>query len=114
MRRKARRLALAAVLLCAAGCITVGRDFNSAELGWLQGSRTGKGEVYRMLGDPFRTGVDQGKITWSYGYYRYRVFGETCTRSTTAPRRDATRTTSPVCSPHRAASIAWISTRGSG
>ena len=32
------------------------------------------------LGDPFRTGVDQDKITWTYGYYRYRVFGETCTK----------------------------------
>ena len=24
--------------------------------------------------------MDQGKITWTYGYYRYRVFGETRTK----------------------------------
>ena len=80
MYKTARYLVLGAILICTTGCITIGKDFNSSDLGWLRSNTTDKGEIYRSLGDPFRTGVDQGKITWTYGYYRYRVFGETCTK----------------------------------
>jgi len=80
MHRTGMYLILAAALLYTGGCITVGRDFNSADMSWLRNNRTGKQEVYRMLGEPFRTGVDQGKITWTYGYYRYRALGETHTK----------------------------------
>jgi hypothetical protein len=80
VNKTARYLFLAAFLICTTGCITIGKDFNSSDLGWLHSNTTGKSEIYRNLGEPFRTGVDQGKITWTYGYYRYRVFGETCTK----------------------------------
>ena len=34
----------------------------------------------RILGEPFRVGVDAGQATWTYGYYRYRLFGPTHTK----------------------------------
>jgi len=80
MRRTAPHLILATALFCITGCITVGNDFYSAELRWLKSGTTTKQEVYRMLGEPFRTGVDQGRITWTYGYYRYSAFGQTRTK----------------------------------
>ncbi len=80
MRRRATHVLLAAGLLAVTGCVTAGRDFYSAELKWLKSGTTTRQEVYRMLGEPFRTGVDQGKITWTYGYYRYSAFGNTRTK----------------------------------
>jgi outer membrane protein assembly factor BamE (lipoprotein component of BamABCDE complex) len=79
MRRTVPYLILTAALVMT-GCVTVGKDFYSAELHWLKSDRTTKQEVYRTLGEPFRTGVDQGKITWTYGYYRYSAFGNTRTK----------------------------------
>jgi outer membrane protein assembly factor BamE (lipoprotein component of BamABCDE complex) len=73
-------LLLATALLAVTGCITVGRDFYSADLHWLKSGTTTRQEVYRILGEPFRTGVDQGKITWTYGCYRYSAFGDTRTK----------------------------------
>jgi len=80
MRRTVAYLLLTAALLCLAGCVSVGKDFYSTELKWLKSGTTTRQEVYRMLGEPFRTGVDQGKITWTYGYYRYSAFGNTRTK----------------------------------
>ena len=42
------------------------------------------------------------------------VLGEMFTRSTTVPRRDVTRATSPVRSPQRSASTSWMSISASG
>lgn len=75
---KGTQAAVAAVLL--AGCITVGRPFEATELQWLKAGETGKAEVLARLGTPFRIGVDAGDPTWTYGYYRYRVIGETTTK----------------------------------
>lgn len=64
---------LSAVL---AGCATVGHDFNSTQLTWLKLEETTKSQVLERLGDPFRVGIDSGDLTWTYGYYRYRLIGQ--------------------------------------
>jgi len=62
--------------LLSAGCATVGRDFDSTALGWMKAGETGKNELLEKLGQPFRVGVDSGDQTWTYGYYQYRLLGE--------------------------------------
>jgi len=69
---------LASALL--AGCATVGRDFDATKLSWLKAGETGKKDVLKELGDPLRVGVDAGDQTWTYGYYQYRVFGDSTTK----------------------------------
>ena len=27
-----------------------------------------------MLGDPWRVGIDNGNIAWTYGYYHFKLF----------------------------------------
>ncbi len=65
-------------VLC--GCITIGRDFISNDFSWIVPNKTTRKEVRTVLGEPFRAGVDSGLMTWSYGYYRYTLFGETKTK----------------------------------
>jgi len=72
--------ALVLISVLTAGCATVGRDFNSTGLSWIFAGQTGKGEILEKLGEPFRVGIDSGDPTWTYGYYRYRVFGESLTK----------------------------------
>ena len=62
------------------GCVTAGQNFRSDDLSWIVVNKTSQGEIQRILGEPFRVGVDAGSLTWTYGYYRYRLFGETRTK----------------------------------
>lgn len=67
-------------LLILGGCVTAGKSFRSDDLSWIVVNNTSQGEIQRVLGEPFRVGVDAGSLTWTYGYYRYRLFGETRTK----------------------------------
>ena len=62
------------------GCATMGKDFDSTSLSWLKAGETAKKDVLVKLGDPFRVGMDSGDQTWTYGYYKYRVFGDSETK----------------------------------
>lgn len=80
-RRKAFKPLLSAVamawLLLAglAGCATVGREFPVAEVSRIQVGVTTQNQVREMFGEPWRTGVEDGDRTWTYGKYRYTLLG---------------------------------------
>ncbi len=67
------RVAIASSLLV--GCATVGHNFDSTSLNWLHAGTT-KAQIEEKLGDPLRVGSDAGVPTWTYGYYEYRLFGD--------------------------------------
>ena len=64
---------VAAVVI--SGCATVGRDFSS-ELGWLKKDVTTQKNVVMVLGKPYAVGSATGSPTWTYGYYAYKLFGD--------------------------------------
>ncbi|HET7786119.1 MAG TPA: hypothetical protein VFL36_09115 [Myxococcales bacterium] len=66
------RAVLSALLM---GCAHVGSNFDATSLTWLH-QGTGKAEIEQKLGPPLRVGTDAGVPTWTYGYYEYRLFGE--------------------------------------
>ncbi len=61
------------------GCVTRGKDFSS-DLSWLRKNQTSQSEVQRLLGAPTAVGSSGGTPTWTYGFYNYRVFGESATK----------------------------------
>jgi len=61
-------------------CVSVGKNFPSEQFSWIQKNETDRKEVEKELGDPFRTGIDDGLLTWTYGYYRYSLCGQTKTK----------------------------------
>jgi len=79
MTRSWVALTLAPILACA----TVGRNFDATQLAWLQNGETTKEEVLKTLGPPWRVGVDSGQLTWTYGYYQYRAFGDSNSKDLT-------------------------------
>ena len=76
MKLPAVALAVALPLSCA----TVGRNFDSTQLSWLKNGDTTKANVLDKLGQPFRVGIDEGEPSWTYGYYKYRLIGDTNTK----------------------------------
>jgi hypothetical protein len=79
--RPALRAVLAALALCvAAGCLTVGKTFKVQGVQGLEIGKTTRDDVRKSFGEPWRTGVENGQRTWTYGHYRYAVFGTTMTR----------------------------------
>ena len=68
------------VSICLSGCMTVGANFPSEDFSWIVKGKTTRADAQRVLGEPFRVGVDSGQATWTYGYYRYRLFGPTYTK----------------------------------
>ncbi len=69
-------LTLAALVWVPAGCATVGRAFPVESVSRIRMNETTQDEVRALFGPPWRTGIEDGRVTWTYGRYRYRLFGE--------------------------------------
>ncbi|AMQ89237.1 hypothetical protein Q666_16310 [Marinobacter sp. ES-1] len=75
----ARHLKLAGMALLLAtlvGCATVGRDFATHNVDQIRIGETTRADIQDMFGEPWRTGVEDGKRTWTYGKYRWSAFGD--------------------------------------
>lgn len=57
------------------GCVTNGDEFRS-ETSWIKEGVTKQSDVKMLMGEPYSVGNSSGKPTWTYGYYRYRLFGK--------------------------------------
>ncbi|MFZ5564627.1 MAG: hypothetical protein ACOZBW_11295 [Thermodesulfobacteriota bacterium] len=68
------------VFLLATGCATVGKDFSSSAAETIVINKTTIDDIRNMLGEPWRTGIEDGLKTWTYGYYQYRLFGPSDTK----------------------------------
>lgn len=61
------------------GCATRGTNFSS-EVDWIKKGETTKEEIQRVLGNPYQVGSSSSLPTWTYGFYSYRLFGESYTK----------------------------------
>jgi len=70
---------LAIVLLTAlfiSGCASVGKPYPEHKVDEIQVGETTRAQIEEMFGAPWRVGLESGMTTWTYGHYRYRVFGD--------------------------------------
>lgn len=58
------------------GCATIGRNFDATQVKSISLGKTTQNEIRSMFGTPWRTGIEDGKETWTYGRYHYSIFGE--------------------------------------
>lgn len=75
-----RLFVLGLLLSLLAGCATVGRQFPVAPIAQIKIGQTSKEDLRNTFGEPWRTGVEDGQQTWTYGHYRYSAFGTEQTR----------------------------------
>jgi len=57
------------------GCATIGHSFPVESVSRLEIGKTTMDDVRRMFGTPWRTGLEDGQTTWTYGHYKYSLFG---------------------------------------
>ena len=79
-KRKIIAVFCGGLMLALVGCATVGRDFPVGPVAQIEKGVTTKTDVRAMFGNPWRTGVEDGRETWTYGHYRYSLFGDAKTR----------------------------------
>lgn len=72
-------LALTAVIASTtlSGCFTVGQEFAASRVPEIKIGQTRKQDITEMFGQPWRTGLEDGHATWTYGIYKYALFGAT-------------------------------------
>jgi hypothetical protein len=78
--RRARRACALILCLGASACLNVGREFPVGPVRKIENGTTTQDEIRRMFGEPWRTGIDDAQRTWTYGRYRYSLFGDSATR----------------------------------
>ncbi|SFC21086.1 SmpA / OmlA family protein [Marinospirillum celere] len=72
-----KRLAAIALLsLFLTACASVGKPYAEHKVEDIQVGETTRAEIEEMFGAPWRTGLESGKTTWTYGHYRYRLFSD--------------------------------------
>lgn len=59
------------------GCFTVGQEFAANRVPEIKIGQTSKKEISDMFGSPWRSGLEDGRPTWTYGIYKYALFGAT-------------------------------------
>ena len=64
------------MILFVSGCITLGKDFPEANVSSITIGVSTKNEVRKLFGSPWLSGVQDGKLAWTYGSYDYSLFGE--------------------------------------
>ena len=70
MRRMLSGLLLAALV---AGCFSVGTPFDSQRVSQITIGTTTRDQVRSQFGAPWRTGLEDGDQTWTYGRYVYSL-----------------------------------------
>lgn len=79
--RTAKLSALLASTLIAtsqlSGCATIGQEFSASHVPEIKIGQTRKQDIKEMFGTPWRTGMEDGHPTWTYGIYKYELFGAT-------------------------------------
>jgi hypothetical protein len=63
------------LVIFSTACISAGRDFPAEPVSRLEVGKTTQDEARSFFGSPWRTGMKDGDLTWTYGEYRYWVIG---------------------------------------
>lgn len=69
-------ISLVSIFLSLSGCATIGQDFPATEVKKITIRQTTQQEIRSLFGSPWRTGVEDGHRTWTYGNYNYNLFSE--------------------------------------
>ena len=57
------------------GCFTVGQEFAGSRVPEIRVGQSTKQDIENLFGSPWRRGMEDGKSTWTYGIYKYYLFG---------------------------------------
>lgn len=74
--RHLKLVGFALLLAVMVGCAAAGREFATHNVDQIRVGETTRADIQGLFGEPWRTGVEDGKRTWTYGKYRWSAFGD--------------------------------------
>ncbi len=76
--RLAVLIGLSVIAMALIGCspMNLGRDFPVEKVGSIKIGVTTRAEIRERFGSPWRTGIEDGMSTWTFGYYSYDFSGK--------------------------------------
>jgi outer membrane protein assembly factor BamE (lipoprotein component of BamABCDE complex) len=72
--RRFGRGGVMAVFLATAGCASMGHEFPAGQVQSIRIGQTTQNDIFTTFGTPWRTGIENGLKTWTYGDYHYSAF----------------------------------------
>jgi hypothetical protein len=64
------------IILLLGGCGTVGKSFDMSKVANIANDITNQSDVKKMFGEPFKTGIQNGKSIWVYEDHLYSIISE--------------------------------------
>ncbi|MGR9114451.1 MAG: outer membrane protein assembly factor BamE domain-containing protein [Gammaproteobacteria bacterium] len=64
-----------ALVLNGSGCASVGQNFAASRVMEIKIGQTTQRDIREIFGEPWRVGIEDGNKTWTYGKYKYSLFG---------------------------------------
>jgi len=64
------------IILISNGCGTVGKDFNISKVEGIVNGITTRSDIKKMLGEPFKIGIQNGQPIWVYEDHHYSIIRE--------------------------------------
>lgn len=64
------------IILLFSGCASIGQEFPVQDVARIEIGTTTQKQIIEMFGSPWRTGLESGQKTWTYGTYSYGVLQE--------------------------------------
>lgn len=77
MKNKRPNITIILIFFFLAGCGTVGKSFNSSEVKNIQNNITNQTEILNKFGLPFKEGVENGQVMWTYQFDQWNLIGST-------------------------------------
>ncbi len=62
------------IMILLAGCASIGHEFPANQVSTIRIGETTQNDIYTTFGTPWRTGIENGMKTWTYGDYHYSLF----------------------------------------
>ncbi|MDD5272310.1 MAG: outer membrane protein assembly factor BamE [Methylovulum sp.] len=70
------RSVVIALFLAGAGCASMGHEFPAGQVQTIRIGETTQNDIINTFGTPWRTGIENGLKTWTYGNYSYSAFSD--------------------------------------
>jgi len=73
MKKKQLNTVMFLVIFLASCYGTVGKNFDSSELKSIQNNVTSQEEIFERLGAPFKKGIENGQVMWTYQFDKWNA-----------------------------------------
>ncbi|PID43957.1 MAG: hypothetical protein CSA52_03280 [Gammaproteobacteria bacterium] len=69
-----KKVCITGLICLLQACANVGKTFESGNIFQIESGKTTREQVQQLFGPPWRRGLENGLVTWTYAHYQYSAF----------------------------------------